>query len=202
MIAVIDYGLGNLKSVHKAFKLLGYESKITKNSKEILDSQAIVFPGVGSYGDCMTELDSRNLISPIYKSIKSGKFFLGICLGLQILFNKSEESPGVEGLNIIDGTISKIKFGDDLKVPHMGWNKINIQKKCNIFNNIPNDSWMYFVHSYKFDLNAGLTLTKSYYGEEFSSSISFDNIFATQFHPEKSSFQGLKVLENFAKIVN
>ena len=104
--------------------------------------------------------------------------------------------------NIIDGTISKIKFGDDLKVPHMGWNKINIQKKCNIFKNISDDSWMYFVHSYKFDLNAALTLTKSYYGEEFSSSISFDNIYATQFHPEKSSSQGLKVLENFAKIAN
>ena len=133
MIAVIDYGLGNLKSVHKAFKLLGYESKITTNRKQILDSQAIVFPGVGSFGDCMNELDGRNLISPIYDSIKSGKFFLGICLGLQILFNESEESPGVKGLNIIDGAISKIKFSDDLKVPHMGWNKINIQKKSNVF---------------------------------------------------------------------
>ena len=193
MIAVIDYGLGNLKSVNKAFKLLGYESKITTNRKQILDSQAIVFPGVGSFGDCMNELDGRNLISPIYDSIKSGKFFLGICLGLQILFNESEESPGVKGLNIIDGAISKIKFSDDLKVPHMGWNKINIQKKSNVFDNIPNDSWMYFVHSYKFNLNAGLTLTKSCYGEDFSSSISHENIFATQFHPEKSSFQGLKV---------
>ena len=202
MIAVIDYGLGNLKSVHKAFKLLGYESKITTNRKQIFDSQAIVFPGVGSFGDCMNELDGRNLISPIYDSIKSGKFFLGICLGLQILFNESEESPGVKGLNIIDGAISKIKFNDDLKVPHMGWNKINIQKKSNVFDNIPNDSWMYFVHSYKFNLNAGLTLTKSCYGEDFSSSISHENIFATQFHPEKSSFQGLKVLENFAKIAS
>ena len=150
----------------------------------------------------MNELDGRNLISPIYDSIKSGKFFLGICLGLQILFNESEESPGVKGLNIIDGAISKIKFSDDLKVPHMGWNKINIQKKSNVFDNIPNDSWMYFVHSYKFNLNAGLTLTKSCYGEDFSSSISHENIFATQFHPEKSSFQGLKVLENFAKIAS
>ena len=150
----------------------------------------------------MNELDGRNLISPIYDSIKSGKFFLGICLGLQILFNESEESPGVKGLSIIDGVISKIKFNDDLKIPHMGWNKINIQKKSNVFDNIPNDSWMYFVHSYKFNLNAGLTLTKSCYGEDFSSSISHENIFATQFHPEKSSFQGLKVLENFAKIAS
>ena len=202
MIAVIDYGLGNLKSVHKALKLLGFESIITNNQKDINNSKSIIFPGVGSFGDCMRELDQRNLIIPIQNSIKSGKFFLGICLGLQILFNESEESPGVEGLGLIKGKISKIGLSNNLKIPHMGWNKIHIQKRDKIFDGINENSWMYFVHSYKYDLDNNITLSKSHYGQEFSSSICNDNIYATQFHPEKSNVDGLKVLDNFAKLVN
>ena len=202
MIAVVDYGLGNLKSVHKAFKLLNIDSVITNNPDKIMDANSIVFPGVGSFGDCMKELDRRKLIKPITDSIKSGKFFLGICLGLQILFSKSEESPEVPGLGIFEGSIDKINFDKKLKIPHMGWNKIFIEKKSQFLQGINNESWMYFVHSFKFKIDQTLTLTKSEYGQEFSSSINKENIFATQFHPEKSSSIGLKVLDNFSKLSN
>ena len=202
MISIIDYGLGNLKSVHKALKSLGFTSKITSSIKDINNCNGIIFPGVGSFGDCMKELDKRDLINSLKKSISSGKPFMGICLGLQILFERSEESPNVEGLSILKGEISKIKFDKDLKVPHMGWNKINIIKDSSILQGIDSDTWMYFVHSFKFNNDLKITDSVSSYGEIFSASINKDNIFATQFHPEKSSKVGLTILKNFADLCN
>ena len=202
MISIIDYGLGNLKSVHKALKSLGFTSKITSSIKDINNCNGIIFPGVGSFGDCMKELDKRDLINSLKKSISSGKPFMGICLGLQILFERSEESPNVEGLSILKGEISKIKFDKDLKVPHMGWNKINIIKDSSILQGIDSDTWMYFVHSFKFNNDLKITDSVSSYGEIFSASINKDNIFATQFHPEKSSEIGLTILKNFADLCN
>lgn len=202
MISIIDYGLGNLKSVHKALKSLGFTSKITSSIKDINNCNGIIFPGVGSFGDCMKELDNRGLIDSLKKSIGSGKPFMGICLGLQILFERSEESPNVEGLSILKGEISKIKFDKDLKVPHMGWNKINIIKDSSILQGIDSDTWMYFVHSFKFNNDLEITDSVSSYGEIFSASINKDNIFATQFHPEKSSKIGLTILKNFADLCN
>ncbi len=202
MISIIDYGLGNLKSVHKALKSLGFTSKITSSIKDINNCNGIIFPGVGSFGDCMKELDKRDLINSLKKSIGSAKPFMGICLGLQILFERSEESPNVEGLSILKGEISKIKFDKDLKVPHMGWNKINIIKDSSILQGINSDTWMYFVHSFKFNNDLKITDSVSSYGETFSASINKDNIFATQFHPEKSSKIGLTILKNFADLCN
>ena len=202
MISIIDYGLGNLKSVHKALNSLGFTSKITSSIKDINNCNGIIFPGVGSFGDCMKELDKRGLINSLKKSISSGKPFMGICLGLQILFERSEESPNVEGLSILKGEISKIKFDNDLKVPHMGWNKINIIKDSSILQGINSDAWMYFVHSFKFNNDFKITDSVSSYGEIFSASINKDNIFATQFHPEKSSEIGLTILKNFADLCN
>jgi len=202
MISIIDYGLGNLKSVHKALNSLGFTSKITSSIKDINNCNGIIFPGVGSFGDCMKELDNRGLIDSLKKSIGSGKPFMGICLGLQILFERSEESPNVEGLSILKGEISKIKFDKDLKVPHMGWNKINIIKDSSILQGINSDTWMYFVHSFKFNNDLKITDSVSSYGEIFSASINKDNIFATQFHPEKSSKIGLTILKNFADLCN
>ncbi len=202
MISIIDYGLGNLKSVHKALNSLGFTSKITSSIKDINNCNGIIFPGVGSFGDCMKELDKRGLINSLKKSISSGKPFMGICLGLQILFERSEESPNVEGLSILKGEISKIKFDKDLKVPHMGWNKINIIKDSSILQGINSDAWMYFVHSFKFNNDFKITDSVSSYGEIFSASINKDNIFATQFHPEKSSEIGLTILKNFADLCN
>tara|TARA_B000000557_G_scaffold264124_1_gene268539 strand:- start:1450 stop:2058 length:609 start_codon:yes stop_codon:yes gene_type:complete len=202
MISIIDYGLGNLKSVHKALNSLGFTSKITSSIKDINNCNGIIFPGVGSFGDCMKELDKRDLINSLKKSISSGKPFMGICLGLQILFERSEESPNVEGLSILKGEISKIKFDKDLKVPHMGWNKINIIKDSSILQGIDSDTWMYFVHSFKFNNDLEITDSVSSYGEIFSASINKDNIFATQFHPEKSSKIGLTILKNFADLCN
>ena len=202
MISIIDYGLGNLKSVHKALNSLGFTSKITSSIKDINNCNGIIFPGVGSFGDCMKELDKRDLINSLKKSINSGKPFMGICLGLQILFERSEESPNVEGLSILKGEISKIKFDKDLKVPHMGWNKINIIKDSSILQGINSDTWMYFVHSFKFNNDLKITDSVSSYGEIFSASINKDNIFATQFHPEKSSKIGLTILKNFADLCN
>ena len=202
MISIIDYGLGNLKSVYKALKSLGFNSKITSSIKDIDNCNGIIFPGVGSFGDCMKELDDRGLINSLKKSISSGKPFMGICLGLQILFERSEESPNVEGLSILKGEISKIKFDKDLKVPHMGWNKINIIKNSKTLQGINSDTWMYFVHSFKFNNDLKITDSVSSYGEIFSASINKDNIFATQFHPEKSSKIGLTILKNFADLCN
>ena len=201
MIAIVDYGFGNLQSVKKALSLLNWESTITTSIKKINSAHSIIFPGVGAFGDCINNLHEKDLFETLKNSIKQGKPFLGICLGLQILFEGSDETPEVEGLSIFTGNIDKIDFNKHkLKVPHMGWNQIEIKKKSKLLEDIENLSWMYFVHSYKLNTGSDITDTVSVYGDEFVSSISWENVYATQFHPEKSSRQGLQILKNFASI--
>ncbi|MEC9382174.1 MAG: imidazole glycerol phosphate synthase subunit HisH [Thermodesulfobacteriota bacterium] len=201
MIAIIDYGFGNLQSVKKALSLLNYESVITSSPEVINSANSIIFPGVGAFGDCIANLHEKNLFETLKNCIKGGKPFLGICLGLQILFEGSDESPQAEGLSIFKGNIDRINFNQNkLKVPHMGWNQIEITKNSNIFQGVENLSWLYFVHSYKLNIGIDIADSVSNYGDKFVSSISFENIYATQFHPEKSSTVGLQILDNFSKI--
>lgn len=202
MIAIIDYGMGNLRSVSKAFESLGYSTSVTRNPEEILNSAGIVLPGVGAFGDCIRNLDEFNLIEPIKSSIHE-KPFLGICLGLQVLFDESEESPGIRGLGIFRGKIVKFpKFSDQrLKIPHMGWNQIELTKESPLLKEVPNRSWFYFVHSYYPKLeDREIIAGTTNYGLDFTCAVSTRNTFACQFHPEKSSNLGLKILSNFANL--
>ena len=206
MIAVVDYGMGNLRSVQKALEKVGYNALVTSNSEQILNARSIVLPGVGAFKDCISNLEKLNLIEPILKSIKGGKPFLGICLGLQILFTESEEFGKTAGLNCVKGRVTRFSRGDKsagilLKIPHMGWNAISLKKHLPLFSGIEDGSFFYFVHSYYVipdDENVIATTTD--YGIEFTSSIQKDNIFACQFHPEKSQQFGLQLLKNFGRI--
>ena len=204
MIAVIDYGMGNLRSVQKALEVVGAKTKVTSDPKVISRCEKIVFPGVGSFGEAMKELKRLKLIDPIKDAIAEGKPFLGLCLGLQLLFEKSEESPGVKGLCILKGESKRFKFkGQGLKVPHMGWNEVKsrVRKNTSLLKGVPIGSYMYFVHSYYVkpkDKNVALTTTD--YGIDFVSGIAKDNIYALQFHPEKSQALGLKILKNFVRL--
>ncbi|MDD5421900.1 MAG: imidazole glycerol phosphate synthase subunit HisH [Candidatus Omnitrophica bacterium] len=207
MIAVIDYGMGNLRSVQKALEIVGAKTKVTSRPADIKKCGKIVLPGVGAFGDAMKQLRRLGLVGPIKDAIAKGKPFLGLCLGLQLLFGTSSEAPGVRGLSILKGTVKKFKFRDDaLKVPHMGWNEIRKNSRFEIRNSklldgIPDGSYMYFVHSYYVaPEDESIILTTTGYGNEFVSGISKDNIFGLQFHPEKSQKTGLRILENFVKM--
>lgn len=201
MIAVIDYGMGNLHSVRKALEVVGADAMVLSDPADIAKADKIVFPGVGSFGEAMKELKRRSLTMPIKEAIENGKPFLGLCLGLQLLFEKSEEAPGVKGLCVLRGEVKR--FRGALKVPHMGWNNILMVQgtRDKILKNVPDGSYMYFVHSYYVrpkDKNVILTNTR--YGIDFASGVCKDNIYAFQFHPEKSQALGLKILENFIKL--
>ncbi|MBN2422180.1 imidazole glycerol phosphate synthase subunit HisH [Candidatus Woesearchaeota archaeon] len=200
MISIIDYGAGNTGSVKNALDFLKFKSKITSDKDEILNSDKVIFPGVGNFGDVMKELKKRDLISVIKKVIEIKKPFLGICVGYQALFESSEESPDEKGSGIFKGKV--IRFRSNLKIPQIGWNQIKIvNKNYRLLKNIPDNSFVYFVHSYYPDVeNKKIILTKTEYGEEFASAIEFNNVFATQFHPEKSGKTGLKILKNFCGI--
>ena len=209
MIAVIDYGMGNLRSVQKALEFVGAKVIVTHDPDLILNADSVVLPGVGSFKDCMSNLKELNLIDPILKFIDGGKPFLGICLGLQVLFEESEEYGPVAGLGILPGkvvkfsrNISKTKNGQLIKVPHMGWNNIEVKKKDPLFENIDVIApYFYFVHSYYVvpkDKNMVATVTN--YGIEFVSGIQYKNIYAFQFHPEKSQTMGLALLERFSNL--
>lgn len=200
MIAVIDYGMGNLRSVQKALEVVGARTKVTSCPEDLGKCSKIVFPGVGSFGDAMKELDSRGLIEPITAAICRGKPFLGLCLGLQLLFEKSEEAPGVDGLCILRGEVKRFR-GIGLKVPHMGWNDIKKRPGTPILKGVPNNSYMYFVHSYYVKpKDKGIILTSTDYGFAFVSGICKGNVYGFQFHPEKSQGIGLKLLENFVRL--
>ena len=203
MISIVDYGMGNLRSVSKAFETQGYAAHITSSPDEIRNANGLVLPGVGAFGECMANLERHGLIEPIKEYISSGKPFLGICLGFQILFESSEESPGVSGLGHFKGKVVRFPdFGEKrIKVPQMGWNRINFQPGSPVLNNIPEGTWFYFVHSYyvKPESN-GLSVITSNYGIEFAAAVEKDNIFACQFHPEKSGQQGLELVKNFARL--
>ena len=199
MIAIIDYGAGNLQSVKNALDYLKVKSVITSNANEIIKAKKVIFPGVGSFGDGIRALNELDLIDPIMKAIEDNKPFLGICLGMQVLFEKSEESPGVEGLGIFEGTVKKFK--GNLKIPQIGWNQLKIQKESGLFEGVEDKSFFYFVHSYYVNPeDKDIVLATTDYGREFVSAIEKDNIFALQFHPEKSGEIGLKILENFCKL--
>ena len=199
MIAIIDYGAGNLQSVKNALDYLKMKSVITSNANEIIKAKKVIFPGVGSFGDGIRALNELDLIDPIMKVIENNKPFLGICLGMQVLFERSEESPGVEGLGIFEGTVKKFKC--DLKIPQIGWNQLKIQKESMLLEGVEDKSFFYFVHSYHADPeDKEIVLATTDYGREFVSAIEKDNIFALQFHPERSGEIGLKILENFCKL--
>ncbi len=196
MIAIIDYGMGNLRSVQKGFERVGFEAIVTNQPDKLAAANAIVLPGVGAFNAAMSRLEEANLIDAIRKAIDTGKPFLGICLGLQLLFTESDEGGHHFGLNIIPGKV--VRFPAGLKVPHIGWNQLNIKKETPILKNIPQDSFLYFVHSYYvIPDDESVTVTTTNYGIDFTSAVQKDNIFATQFHPEKSQALGLKILRNF-----
>ena len=201
MIAIIDYGAGNLQSVKKAFDFIGAESVITDNPEVINACDRVLLPGVGSFGDAMDSMAKNGLVETVKQNALSGKPFLGICLGLQLLFEESEESPGVKGLGIFKGKIKKFSPDMGLKIPHIGWNSLEIKQKDTLFKDVPEDAYVYFVHSYYLhaeDENDIATVTN--YGIDFHSAVGKNNIFATQFHPEKSGDVGLQILKNFASM--
>jgi imidazole glycerol-phosphate synthase subunit HisH len=200
MIAIIDYGMGNLRSVEKGFLKVGVDARVVNDSRSVNDAEAVVLPGVGAFRDCMRDLDRMKLIEPILKSIRDGKPYLGICLGLQMLFTESEEFGIYKGLDVLKGKV--VRFQVDLKVPHMGWNTVRLLKKPPIFDGIKDESYFYFVHSYYVAPDdEGIIAGTTDYGMTFTSMVWKDNIIATQFHPEKSQETGLKILKNFGDFV-
>lgn len=205
MIAVIDYGMGNLRSVSKALEKTGAAIVVTAEADKIRESEALVLPGVGAFGQAMEELRRRGIVQPIVRCIEEGKPFLGICLGLQLLFSESEEGGGHKGLGVFAGRVRR--FPNGVKVPHIGWNSIT---KCTpagqssaIFTEVPDRSYFYFVHSYYVEPEDGsIVATATEYGGRFASSVVQGNVFACQFHPEKSQKLGLQLLKNFAQSFN
>ncbi len=198
MIAIIDYDAGNLKSVEKALLFLGEEAKITSDAEEILSADKIILPGVGAFGDAMEKLNTRGLSEVIREAVKRKIPLLGICLGLQLLFEASEESPGVDGLSVLKGKIIRIPDKEGFKVPHIGWNSLNINPESRLFQGIPEDSYVYFVHSYYLKAEEPIVDATTDYVADIHAAVEKEHIFACQFHPEKSGEIGLKLLKNFA----
>lgn len=199
MIAIIDYGMGNLRSVQKGFEKVGFKAEIVRNPDQVLQADKVVLPGVGAFRDAMQNLQDTGMAPAINEVVAAGKPFLGICLGLQLMFTTSEEGGIYEGLNIFPGRVRLLPPG--LKVPHMGWNQIEMQKPCPILKDIPDGSAFYFVHSYYVDpADAEVTTTLTDYGIKFTSIASRGNVFGIQFHPEKSSGLGLRILKNFGEL--
>lgn len=203
MISILDYDAGNIKSVEKALIHLGHEAVITRDKDVILASDKVILPGVGAFGDAMGKLRKYKLDQVIYDVVDKKIPFLGICLGLQLLFESSDETPGVTGLGLLDGEIKRIPDQEGLKIPHMGWNSIHVNENATLFKDIPQDPYVYFVHSYylaaKHEEDVAAT---TFYSTNIHASVEHENIFACQFHPEKSSNVGLKILENFISIDN
>ncbi len=208
MIVIVDYGMGNLRSVQKGFEKVGHAARVVQDAKSVRTASAVVLPGVGAFRDCMLHLEERALTDPIREHIRAGKPYLGICLGLQILFTESEEFGRYEGLNIIPGKVRKFRFAPEkgattspYKIPHMGWNAIQKISAPPVLADVPDGAYLYFVHSYYVDPgDPAVVATRTEYGVEFTSMIWKENIFATQFHPEKSQAFGLSILKNFAEL--
>ena len=197
MIAVIDYDAGNLKSVEKALLYLDEKVKVTSDAKEILKADKIILPGVGAFGDAMEKLNNSGLAETICEAVDKKIPLLGICLGLQLLFESSEESPGVSGLSLLKGKIVRIPEKENFKVPHIGWNSLKIASDAALFREIPQDSHVYFVHSYYLKAEEPIVTATTDYVVDIHASVQKDNLFACQFHPEKSGNIGLKLLKNF-----
>lgn len=201
MIAIIDYGAGNIQSVYKALRHIGADCVVTRDYNEIIGADGAVLPGVGAFGDCMENMESTGAKQAALDFIKTGKPFLGICLGLQLLFPESEENEGVNGLSVLNGKIKRIPSGEGLKIPHMGWNNIEILKHDGIFEGIENSPYVYFVHSYYLDADdKDIVSAQTEYGVKIDAAVSYKNVTATQFHPEKSGETGLRMLKNFVRM--
>lgn len=202
MIAIIDYGAGNLASVEKALHFVGCEAVITDDTNTIAEADGVILPGVGSFGDCMYSMRGKGLDSAAINAANSGKPFLGICLGLQLLFEGSEESPGVPGLGILKGHIRRIPSDVGLKVPHIGWNSLQITQRKGMFRSVDQNAYVYFVHSYYLDAaDKSQVAATTEYGVHIDAAVQTGNICAAQFHPEKSGNVGLEILRNFADMV-
>ena len=201
MIAIIDYDAGNIKSVEKAFQFLGEETVLSRDRDVILSADKVVLPGVGAFGDAMAKLKDYNLVNTIYDVVDKKTPFLGICLGLQLLFESSDESEGVPGLGILQGKISKIPDKAGFKIPHIGWNSLELINNGKLFKGIDNQSYVYFVHSYYLQATEQeIVKATTEYVAHIHASVEKDNVFACQFHPEKSGNVGLKILDNFRKL--
>lgn len=201
MLAIIDYQMGNLRSVQKGFEKVGHAATITSDPTILRQASKVVLPGVGAFGDAMAELRRRHLIEPIRDAVQSGKPFLGICLGLQLLFETGYEGGQHQGLGILKGEVVRFELPHDYKVPHMGWNTLKIRKPAPILKDLAEGTYVYFVHSYFVKpADADVIATETDYGGPFCSMIWRDNLYATQFHPEKSQANGLKILKNFAEL--
>lgn len=200
MVAIIDYDAGNIKSVEKAVALLGREAVLTRNREEILLADHVILPGVGAFGDAMDKLHGYGLVSVIREAVEKKIPFLGICLGLQLMFESSEEAPGVEGLGLLPGKILRIPDGEGLKIPHIGWNSLTFPNQGRLFRGIEEGAYVYFVHSYYLKADEQrIVKAATEYGTRIHASVERDNVFACQFHPEKSSETGLKILQNFLR---
>lgn len=200
-IAIIDYQMGNLRSVQKGFEKVGHEAQITSNAADIEAAERVVLPGVGAFGDAMVELKRRDLVQPIREAIESGKPFLGICLGLQLLFDVGYEGGEFEGLGVLRGKVVRFELPQPLKVPHMGWNRGIFKRPAPHLAGLADGTYFYFVHSYYVvPEDSQLVAIESQYGHPFCAAVWRDNVFATQFHPEKSQADGLRLLKNFAEL--
>mgnify|MGYP000603328226 FL=1 len=201
MIAIVDYDAGNLKSVEKALVSLGEEVLVSRDSSEILQADKVILPGVGSFGDAMNNLDKFGLVDTIKKVTRNGTPFLGICLGLQLLFKESDETPGAEGLDILPGKILKIPAKEGFKIPHMGWNSLDVKPGAKLFKGLEGNPYVYFVHSYYLKAaDENIVAASTEYTTHIHASVESGNVFACQFHPEKISEVGLKILKNFASL--
>lgn len=201
MTAIIDYDAGNIRSVEKALAAIGEEAVVTRDAEELLKAERVILPGVGSFGDAMRKLEEFQLKEVIREIVQRGTPFLGICLGLQLLFEESEESPGVKGLGILPGKILRIPDNEGLKVPHMGWNSLDFPREGKLFAGIKEGSYVYFVHSYYLKAaKEDIVTATADYGVKVHASVEAGNVFACQFHPEKSSDVGLAILRNFVQI--
>jgi glutamine amidotransferase len=208
MIAIVDYGMGNLRSVHKALEHVALEAQVTSDPQEIMDASKIILPGVGAFKDCMRNLEELHLLEPIIRSIEAGKPFLGICLGLQLLFEESDEFGPHRGMGVLPGRVTRFpgairdpEAGEPYPIPHMGWNTVEIKKETPLFVGIESGSYFYFVHSYyAMPQDIGDIAAVTPYGIDFACAVQRGNIYAVQFHPEKSQDKGLQLLKNFGRL--
>lgn len=198
MIGIIDYGMGNLRSVQKAFQFIGREALIAKKPKDLEECDKIVLPGVGAFEDAMNTIKNLGFDEAVYRSIEQGKYFLGICLGMQMVFDKSYENGEFKGLGLIPGEV--VRLPETVKIPQIGWNNLNVKIREPLYNGLEESPYVYFVHSYHLETQAPVVSATTFYGKEIQVAVQKDNIFALQFHPEKSGDTGLRILKNFAAL--